>query len=95
MSILPLNPYLIANIIVKLHDGRNLQSCNLEVTNEIDVLNHAMVMQFIHERVKKWLVKVKNVVYDVREHKSICLSKNGRSNTIACHSPSFTLPLLF
>ena len=95
MSILPLNPYLIDNPIVKLHHGRNLQSSNLEVTDEIVVLNHAMVIQFIHERVKKKLVKVKNVVYDGREHKSICLSKKGRSNTIACNSPSTTLPLLF
>ena len=91
MSIVALNPYLIATP----HHGRNLNPFHLVVTEEIAVLNHAEVMQFRHEIVKKRLVKVKNVVYDGREHKIICLTKKGRSNTIACHSPFSTLPLLF
>ena len=95
MSILPLNPYLIATPIVKLHHSRNINPCHLVVNDEIAMLKHAKVMQFRHERVKKSLVKVKDVVYDGREPKSICLSKMGRSNTIACHSLSSTLPLLF
>ena len=70
-------------------------SLSLGSNKRIVVLNHAEVKQFRHERVKKWLVKVKNVVYDGIEHKSFCLFKKGRSNTIACHSPSSTLPLLF
>ena len=64
ISILPLNPNLIATPIVKLHHGQNLHPCHLVVTDEIAVLNHAEMMQFRHERVKKRLVKVKNVMYD-------------------------------
>ena len=56
------NPLLIATPIVKLHHDRNLHPCHLVVKDEIAVLHHAEVMQFRHERVKKWLVKVKNVV---------------------------------
>ena len=66
---LPLNPHLIATPIVKLHHSRNLHPFHLVVTYEIAVLNHAEVMQFSHERVKKWLVKVKNLVNDGRELK--------------------------
>ena len=68
MSILPLNPNLIATPIVKLHLGRNLHPCHLVVTDEIAVLNHAEVKYSRDERLKKWLVKVKIVVYDGREH---------------------------
>ena len=88
ISILPLNIYLNESPIVKLHHSQNINPSQLVVTDEIAVLNHAKVMQFRHESVKKSLVKVKNVVYDGREHKSICLSKMGRRSTIACHSPS-------
>ena len=95
MSILPINPHLIATPIEKLHHGRYLHPCNFVATDEIAMFNHAEVKQLRHEIVKMFLVKVKNVVYDGREHKSICLSKKGRSNTIACHSPSSTLSLLF
>ena len=95
MSILPLNPYLIETPVVKLHHSRNINPIHFVVTDEIAVFNHAKVMQFRHESVKKSLVKVKNVVYDGREHKSICLSKMGRSNTIACHSPSSFLENFF
>ena len=95
MSILPINPHLIATPIVKLHQVRNLHPCHLVVTDEIVVLNHVEVMQFRNERVKKRLLKVKNVVYDGREQKSFCISEKGRSNTIACDSPSSTIPLLF
>ena len=95
MSILPINPHLIATPIVKLHHGQNLHPCNFVVTDEIAVFNHAELKQLRHERAKKWLVIVKNVVFDGIEHKSFRLSKKRRSNTIACHSPSSTLPLLF
>ena len=95
MSILPLNPHLIATSIVKFHHDRNLHPCHLVVTDEIAVLNHAEVKQFRQEIVKKWLVKVKNVVYNGKEHKSFCLFKTGRSNTFSFHSPSSTLSLLF
>ena len=95
MSILHLNPLLIAASIIKLHHDRNLHPCHLVVTDEIAVPNHAEVMQFRHEIVKKLLVKVKNVVYDGREKNSFCLSKHRRSNTIAFHSPSSNFPYLF
>ena len=95
MSILPLNPYLIATPIVKLHHSQNHHHCQFVVTYEIAVLNHAEMMKFRHEIVKKRLVKVKKGVYDGREHKSICLLKKGRSNTIACHCPSSTIPYFF
>ena len=62
MSTPSLNPHLIETPIVKLHNGRNLHPCNLVVTYEIVVLDHADVKQF--RQVKKWLVKVKIVVYD-------------------------------
>ena len=88
MSIFPLNPNLIATSIVILHHGRNLHPCHLVVEYIIAVLKHADVKQFRQEIIKKWLVKFKNFVYDGREHKSFFLSKKGRSNTIACHSPS-------
>ena len=84
MSILPLNPLLIATPIVKLHHGRNLHPCHLVVIDEFTVLNHAQVMQFRNERVKKLLVKVKNVMYDGREQK-----------VFAFHSPSSTIPFFF
>ena len=74
MSILHLNPLLIATPLIKLHHGRNPHPCHLVVTDEITVPNHAEVMQFRHERVKKWLVKVKNVVYDGREKKKVFVS---------------------
>ena len=51
------------NPIVKLHHSRNLHPVHLVVTDEISVFNHAEVKQFRHERVKRWLVKVNNVVY--------------------------------
>ena len=70
-------------------------SLSLSSNRRIAVLSHAEVKKFRHERVKKWLVKVKNVMYDGREHKSFCLSKKRRSNTISCHSPSSTLLHLF
>ena len=95
MSILPINPNLTATPIVKLHHDQNIHPCNLVVTDKIAVFNHAEVNQLRHERIKKWLVNVKNVVYDGKEHKSFCLSKKRRSNTIAYHSPSSTHPLLF
>ena len=95
MSIFPLNLDLIATAIVKLHHGRNRHPFHLVVTDEIEVLNHAEVKQFRNERVEKWFMMVKNVVYDGKEHKNFCLSKKGRSNTISCHSPSSTLPLSF
>ena len=74
MSILSLNLLLISSPIIKLHHGRNLHPCHLVVTDEIAVLYHSEVMKFRHELVKKLFVKVKNVVYDGREHKSVCLS---------------------
>ena len=92
MSILLINPHLIATPIVKIHHGRNLHPCNLVVTDKIVVFNHAEVKQLRHERVKKWSVMVKIVVYDGREKKSFCLTIKRRSNTIACHSPSSTPP---
>ena len=95
MSILPINPNLIESPIVKLHHGQNLHPCNLVVTDEIVVFNHAEVNKLRHERVKRWLVNVNNVVYEEREHKSFCLSKKRRSNTIAYHSPYSIYPLLF
>ena len=67
MSILLINPHLIASPIVKLHHGRNLHPCNLVVKDEIAMFYHAKVKQLRHERVKKWLVKVKNVMYNGRE----------------------------
>ena len=49
MSILPLNPHLIATTVVKLHHGQNLHPCHLVVTYEIAVLYHAEVKQFTHD----------------------------------------------
>ena len=62
LNVNPRNPNLIATPIVKLHHGQNFNPCHLVVTNEIAILNHAEVKYIRHERVKKWLVNVKNVV---------------------------------
>ena len=95
MSILPINPHLIASPIVKLHHGQNLHPCNLVVTDLIAVFNRGEMNKLRHEIGRKLLVNVKNVAYDGREHNSFCLSKKRKSNTIAYHSPSSTHPLLF
>ena len=94
MSILPLNPHLIANPIVKLHHCRNLHPCHTVVTYKIAVLNHGEVKKFKQEIIKKWLVKVKNHVYDGIDHKSFCLQKwkkqyNCLSFSLFYSPPSF------
>ena len=45
IAILPLNPYLIATPIVKLHHNRNLHRCHLVVTNDSSKINLALEVQ--------------------------------------------------
>ena len=79
----------------KISPWSNSSSSSLGSNRQIAVFNHVEIKQFRQEIVKKLLVKVKNVVYEGKEHKSFCLPKKGRSNTFAFHSPSSTLPILF
>ena len=95
MSILPLNPHPIATPIVKLLHGRNLHPCHLVVTEKIVVLNHVEEKQFRNERVKKWLVKVKNAVYDGRERKVFVSPKRKEAIQLLVILPLPLSPFFF